>query len=101
MIVTGNIKKIMYRGKEISEARNTDSTVWVKKIVTPPPPPKPCETTCERNSQSGCQTKCEKSAQSSCRTSCQTSAQCGKCEKAAQDCGNCLSLCQNNQSSDM
>lgn len=42
MIANGNIKKIMYMGKEISEARNTDRTVWVKKIVTPPPPPKSC-----------------------------------------------------------
>ena len=33
MIVTGNIKKIMYMGKEISEARNTDRTVWVKQTV--------------------------------------------------------------------
>ena len=45
MIVTGNIKKIMYMGKEISEARNTDKTVWVKQTVKPPPPPKPCSTT--------------------------------------------------------
>lgn len=90
MIVTGNIKKIMYMGKEISEARNTDRTVWVKQTVKPPPPPKPCSTT-HQSGSGGCQTRCEKSAQ------------CGTCEtnlSCLQQCGNCLYNCQNNQVSE-
>ena len=79
MIVTGNIKKIMYMGKEISEARNTDRTVWVKQTVKPPP--KPCTT---------CQTSCERKSQ--------CARQSG--ESCLQQCGNCLSLCQNNQGSE-
>lgn len=81
MIVTGNIKKIMYMGKEISEARNTDRTVWVKQTVKPPPPPKPCTT---------CQTRCERSNQ--------CSRQSG--QSCLQQCGNCLYNCQNNQVSE-
>lgn len=87
MIVTGNIKKIMYMGKEISEAKYTDKTVWVKQTVTPPPPPKPCTSKYQCH-QCGA---CERSNQCSCQKSGQS---CG------QDCGNCLSLCQNNQRSD-
>ena len=80
MIVTGNIKKIMYMGKEISEARNTGRTVWVKQTVKPPPPP--CTT---------CQTRCERSNQCSCQSSGQS---------CLQQCGNCLYNCQNNQVSE-
>lgn len=87
MIISGNIKKIMYMGKEISEARHTDKTVWVKQTVKPPPPPKPC-TSAYQCHQCGA---CERSNQCSCQKSGQS---CG------QDCGNCLSLCQNNQGSD-
>ena len=102
MIVTGNIKKIMYMGKEISEARNTDRTVWMKQTVKPPPPPKPCSTTHQPGS-GGCQTRCEKSAQSGCHTSCERAIQCGTCEtnlSCRQQCGNCLYNCQNNQVSE-
>ena len=82
MIVTGNIKKIMYMGKEISEAKYTDRTVWVKQTVKPPPPPKPCTT---------CQTRRERSTQCSCQSSGQS---------CLQQCGNCLYNCQNNQFSE-
>lgn len=93
MIANGNIKKIMYMGKEISEARNTDRTVWVKKIVTPPPPPKPC-TSHYQCHQCG---DCERSNQCSCQKSGQN---------CSQHCGNCLYNCQysnqnSNQTSDM
>lgn len=91
MIVTGNIKKIMYMGKEISEAKYTDKTVWVKKTVKPPPPPKPCttcQTRCERSTQCGA---CERSTQCSCQSSGQS---------CLQQCGNCLYNCQNNQFSE-
>lgn len=81
MIVTGNIKKIMYMGKEISEAKYTDKTVWAKQTVKPPPP-KPCTT---------CQTRCERSTQCSCQSSGQS---------CLQQCGNCLYNCQNNQVSE-
>lgn len=90
MIVTGNIKKIMYMGKEISEARNTDRTVWVKQTVKPPPPPKPYSTT-HQSGSGGCQTRCERAIQ------------CGTCEtnlSCLQQCGNCLYNCQNNQVSE-
>lgn len=57
MIVNGNIKKIMYMGKDISEAKYTDRTVW-KNLEIKPPPPKPCETTCEKTSQCGSRQQC-------------------------------------------
>jgi hypothetical protein len=82
MIVNGNIKKIMYMGKEISEARHIDRTVWVKQTVKPPPPPKPCST---------CQTRCERPAQCGCQSNGQS---------CLQQCGNCLYNCQNNQVSE-
>lgn len=89
MIVTGNIKKIMYMGKEISEARNTDRTVWVKQTVKPPPKPcTTCQTRCERSNQCGA---CERSNQCSCQSSGQS---------CLQQCGNCLYNCQNNQVSE-
>lgn len=87
MIVTGNIKKIMYMGKEISEAKYTDKTVWVKKTVKPPPPPKPC-TSNHQCHQCGA---CERSNQCSCQSSGQS---------CLQQCGNCLYNCQNNQFSE-
>lgn len=57
MIVNGNIKKIMYMGKEISEVRCNNETVWVKKALIKPPP-KPCETNCEKTSQCGSRQQC-------------------------------------------
>lgn len=86
MIVNGNIKKIRYMGKYISEAMYNDKVVWVKQTVKPPPP-KPCTSNYQCH-QCGA---CERSNQCSCQKSGQS---CG------QDCGNCLSLCQNNQGSD-
>ena len=88
MVVTGNIKKIMYMGKEISDVRHTDTIVWQKQTVKPHPPPKPCQ---------ACQTTCEKSHQSaSCSTACERSGQ-----YRGQGCSNCLRICQdNNQISD-
>ena len=63
MVVTGNIKKIMYMGKEISEVRHTDTIVWQKQTVKPPPGPKAC-TTCQTAQTCGeacinCQRGCE------------------------------------------
>lgn len=54
----GIIKRIMYMGKEISEAKYNDEVVWVKTPVIKPPPPKPCETTCEKTSQCGSRQQC-------------------------------------------
>ena len=104
MVVNGNIKKIMYMGKEISEVRNTDRIVWQKQTVKPPPGPKPCttcQTACEKTTQAGCQTTCEKSTQTAgCQTRCEKTHQstgCNTaCEKAGQSCGNCLKVCQSN-----
>lgn len=95
MIVTGNIKKIMYMGKEISKIKTIEKredkyiifTVWEQQTVPPPPPPKPC-TSAYQCHQCGV---CERSNQCTYQKSGQS---CG------QDCGNCLSLCQNNQGSD-
>lgn len=81
MIVNANLKKIMYMGKDISEAKYNDSTVW-KNLEIKPPPPKPCTT---------CQTRCERSNQCSCQSSGQS---------CLQQCGNCLYNCQNNQVSE-
>lgn len=57
MIVNANLKKIRYMGKDISEAKYNDSTVW-KNLEIKPPPPKPCETTCEKTSQCGSRQQC-------------------------------------------
>ena len=78
MIVNDNIKKIMYMGKEISEVRCNNETVWVKQTVKPPPPPKPCTT---------CQTRCEKTTQ------------CGTCETNL-SCGQGCTACLKNQSTE-
>ena len=91
MIVTGNIKKIMYMGKEISKIKTIEKredkyvifTVWEQQTVPPPPPPKPCSTTHQCH-QCGA---CERSNQ----CTCQSAQSCGEsCDN------NCLALCQNN-----
>lgn len=98
MIANGNIKNIMYMGEKISEARNTDRTVWVKQTVKPPPPPKPCSTT-RQSGSGGCQTRCEKSAQSGCHTSCERAIQCGTCETNL-SCGQGCTACLKNESTE-
>lgn len=82
MVVNGNIKKIMYMGEEISKVMYANTTIWEKQTVKPPPGPKSCTT---------CQTSCERKSQCTCQSG----------ESCLQQCGNCLSLCQNNQGSDM
>ncbi len=70
-------------GEEISKVMYANTIIWEKQTVKPPPGPKPCTT---------CQTACEKSHQSSCNTACEKSGQ-----SCRQECGNCLSLCQDNK----
>lgn len=97
MIVNANLKKIMYMGKDISEAKYNDSTVW-KNLEIKPPPPKPCSTT-HQSGSGGCQTRCEKSAQSGCHTSCERAVQCGTCETNL-SCGQGCTACLKNQSTE-
>lgn len=90
MIVAGNIKKIMHMGREISKIKTMKKredkyvifTLWERQTVPPPPPPKPCTSTYQCRQ---CGT-CEKSSQCTCQRG----------ESCLQQCGNCLSLCQNN-----
>ena len=91
MIVTGNIKKIMYMGKEISKIKITEKredkyvifTVWEQQTVPPPPPPKPCTTTYQ----------CHQ-----CNT-CERAVQCNTCETNL-SCGQGCTVCLKNQSTE-
>lgn len=83
MLVTGNIKKIMYMGKEISEIRCNNETVWLKETPLKPPPPKPCSTTHQCH-QCG---------------ACERSNQC-TCQSSGQSCGQGCTACLKNQSTE-
>lgn len=85
MIVNANLKKIRYMGKEISEAKYNDSTVW-KNLEIKPPPPKPCTTT-------------HQSGTGGCHTSCERAVQCGTCETNL-SCGQGCTACLKNQSTE-
>lgn len=80
----GIIKRIMYMGNEISEAKYNDEVVWVKTPVIKPPPPKPCTT--NHQSGSGCST-------------CERAVQCNTCE-SGQSCGQGCTVCLKNQSTE-
>ena len=95
MLVTGNIKKIMYMGKEISEIRCNNETVWLKETPLKPPPPKPCSTTHQCH-QCGA---CERSNQCHQCGACERSNQC-TCQSSGQSCGQGCTACLKNQSTE-
>lgn len=69
-------------GKDISEAKYNDSTVW-KNLEIKPPPPKPC-TTNHQCHQCG---------------ACERSNQC-TCQSSGQSCGQGCTACLKNQSTE-
>lgn len=64
MIVTGNIKKIMHMGREISKVKIVEKcedkyvifTLWEQQTVPPPPPPKPCTSNYQGHQCNTCET---------------------------------------------